>query len=55
MEAPDVDWVLSQTMAQTALDNWCREVKGSLYTMSDVAHVANLQADPRVVIVSNLK
>jgi len=31
MEAPDVDWVLSQTMAQTALDNWCREAKGSVH------------------------
>jgi hypothetical protein len=54
MEAPDVDWVLNQTMAQTAMANWCREVKGGLYTTSDVAHTTNLQTDPGIVIASNL-
>jgi hypothetical protein len=36
MEAPDVDWVLDQTMAQTAPDNWCREVKGGLYNLNNL-------------------
>jgi hypothetical protein len=54
MNAPSMDWVLKQTEAQAALTSWCSEVKGNLYTLSDVAHTADLQADPSLVIASNL-
>ena len=31
-----MDWVLNQTMTQTALDNWCSEVKGGLYNLKNL-------------------
>jgi hypothetical protein len=54
MDAPEVDWALGVTMTQAVLDNWCRVVKGVLHSLTDVAHTADLQTDPGVVIASNL-
>jgi hypothetical protein len=59
-----VDWVLNQTVAQTALDNWCREVKGGLYNLDNlimnagaawndtrVCHHWSLTTRPRAILL----
>jgi hypothetical protein len=46
MAAPSMDWALNQTMAQFALDGWCRVVKGHLFTLSTVMNTADLGTDP---------
>jgi hypothetical protein len=52
MQAPSLDWLLSQTPASTMLGNWIAVLTGQMYNILAVPVVVH--ADPGQVIASNL-